>query len=261
MSDTTYKVSFVFALILHLALMIFLFVKFVNSKAQVGLVAANDIINAVAINERDFDNQISKKVVQQESLPKKETLAHQEKVPQAAVKKPEKAVVKSQIQDMLKKDLLKERARELAELKKEQQEYNKNITEQKEQALQKMLQDQANAEQERLADARAAAHGSRLAGEVDKYKALIKQSIYLQWNIPEGTNKGDFCRFLIDIGPGGVVLDVKLTASSGNQVLERSAQAAILKAAPLPIPEDIKLFDEVKAVDFTFRPEGIVNSV
>jgi colicin import membrane protein len=246
-SDVTYKVSFVFALILHVALVIFLFVKFTHSKTQVGLVASNNIIKAVAINERDFDNQISKKVVTKESLTKKEM------APQNAAKRQEKPSVASNLQDLLKKNLLKEQERELAELKKEKQNYKKSIEQQEEQGLQKMSQEQVSAEQK-------LEHGSRLAGEVDKYKTLIKQAIYLQWINPEGTGVGDFCRLRINIAPGGLVLDVKLIASSGNVVLDRSAQAAIFKASPLPVPDDIKLFDEVRTIDFTFRPEGIVGN-
>ena len=249
-SDVTYKVSFVFALVLHLALVFFLFVKFTHANHPVGLIASRDIINAVAINERDFDNEMSKKIVLPESLPKKEV------IPQKAVKRLEKSIEKpavtSQIQDLLKKNLLKERTRELAELKKESERHKKKMIEQKEEALQKRLQDQANSEE--------AAHGSRLSGEVDKYKALIKQAIYLQWINPEGMNSGDFCRLRINTAPGGVVLDVKLIASSGNTVLDRSAQAAIFKASPLPVPEDLKLFDAMRVIDFTFRPEGIVGS-
>ena len=257
-SDVTYKISFVFALVLHLVLVFFLFVKFTHANHPVGLIASRDIINAVAINERDLDKEMNKKVVTPESLPKKEV------IPQKVVRKLEKPIEKpavtSQIQDLLKKNLLKERTRELAELKKESEQHKKKVIEQKEKALQKRLQDQADARQKQLANLEALAHDSRLSGEVDKYKALIKQAIYLQWIYPQGTNSGDFCRLRISTAPGGVVLDVKMIASSGNAVLDRSAQAAVFKASPLPVPEDLKLFDEMRVIDFTFRPEGIVGN-
>ncbi len=260
-NDATYKTSFIFALSLHLVLVLFLFVRFTHTTSQVGLVASRDIINAVAINERDFDHEINKRVAMPENLPKKEVVSQPvvKKLEKPLAKTAEKTAITSQIQDLLKKNLLQEQGRELAELKKEREQRKKKAIEQKEQALQRALQEQA-ASPKQLGDldgSGSVAHGSRLSGEVDKYKALIKQAIYLQWFQPEGITSGDFCRLYVTIAPGGTVLDVKLLASSGNVILERSAKAAIFKASPLPVPEEPELFDEVRGINLVFRPEGI----
>lgn len=164
---------------------------------------------------------------------------------------------------LLQKNLLAERAKELTQLKKELKKKKQTVAKKQEQQLQRMWRDEIAAEQKQLAavsvgDSEAdAAHGHLLSGEIDKYKSLIMQAISSNWIVPEGVVKGDFCQLLVNVAPGGVVLEVKLLKSSGNEFLNRSAEAAILKASPLPVPEDSKLFDSVRVIKPTFRPEGI----
>jgi len=262
-NDSSYKVSLIFALILHLVIILFLFVKFANSRHNVALVSSNNIIKAIAINERDFDNQMNKKIVIQASPPKQESILQnvvkKQDIPKevVAVKSPK---VVSQLQTTLMKNLLVEQARELAELKKEKQKYKKKVNKQKERQMQKLLQDQIVAEQKQLADSQLEAHGSRSSGEVDKYLSLIKQAVDSQWIKPDGVAPGDFCQLSISVAPGGMVLDVQIFRSSGNLALDRSAQAAVLKASPLPVPEDIKLFDDFRILRPTFNPEGMVGN-
>jgi colicin import membrane protein len=246
-------------------LLLFLFVKFTNSKSIAAFSSSNTIINATAINERDFDNLMSKKIVKEKVVPPQEKVVPVPIKPQPV---PQKAtpvkIKKNQLQTILKKNLLTEQAREMAELKKERQKHQKNITEQKEKELQKVMQEQMASEKNQLSDVQKGVeeepHGVLASGAMDKHKALIIQAISSNWIIPEGVVPGDFCQLLINVAPGGVVLDVKMLGSSGNVVLERSAQAAVLKASPLPVPEDLKLFDEMRTIKLTFKPEGIVGS-
>ena len=288
----SYKISLIFAISFHVVLILFLLVKFTTSKSVVAFSAANNFINATAINERDFDDQMSKKMVNQKTAPKQEekalpeTVKQEEKVPSEIAKTrqiPEKVITvkkpvikKEQLQSILQKNLLMEQAKEIAELKNERQKYKKNINKQRQQEIQKNLRDQILAEQKQLAreqsqakaraqaqaqaQAQEQAHGHRLQGEVDKYKALILQAISSQWIIPEGVDSKSVCRLLINVAPGGVVLNVQLVSSSGNLALDRSAQAAVLKASPLPVPEDVSLFDRVRTINLTVRPEGMVGN-
>ena len=288
----SYKISLIFAISFHVVLILFLLVKFTTSKSVVAFSAANNFINATAINERDFDDQMNKKMVNQKTAPKQEekalpeTVKQEEKVPSEIAKTrqiPEKVITvkkpvikKEQLQSILQKNLLMEQAKEIAELKNERQKYKKNINKQRQQEIQKNLRDQILAEQKQLAreqsqakaraqaqaqaQAQEQAHGHRLQGEVDKYKALILQAISSQWIIPEGVDSKSVCRLLINVAPGGVVLNVQLVSSSGNLALDRSAQAAVLKASPLPVPEDVSLFDRVRTINLTVRPEGMVGN-
>jgi len=53
-----------------------------------------------------------------------------------------------------------------------------------------------------------------------------------------------------------VVLEVSLTRSSGDSILDRSAQSAIYKASPLPVPSDTDAFNVFRDISLTVRPES-----
>ncbi len=99
-----------------------------------------------------------------------------------------------------------------------------------------------------------AENNARVAGEVDKYKALIINAISQQWILPENANSSLSSQFRIRLAPNGSVLEVNLTRSSGDPILDRSAQAAIYKASPLPVPSDPTAFNLFRDISLTVRP-------
>lgn len=98
------------------------------------------------------------------------------------------------------------------------------------------------------------AEQARVAGVVDKYKALILNAISRQWILPESANSRMSSQFRIHLAPNGAVLDVSLMRSSGDPVLDRSARDAIYKASPLPVPADTKTFNLFRDISLTVRP-------
>lgn len=121
----------------------------------------------------------------------------------------------------------------------------------------------AKAEQERRQAAEAAAaqqnaeNQARIAGEVDKYKALIVNAIGRHWILPENVDSSMSSQFRIRLAPDGNVLEVTLTRSSGDALLDRSAQNAIQKASPLPVPTDADTFNMFRDISLTVRPEQV----
>ncbi len=97
---------------------------------------------------------------------------------------------------------------------------------------------------------------TRIAGEVDKYKALIIDAISRRWILPENANSSMSSQFRIRLAPDGAVLEVSLIRSSGDPVLDRSAQSAIYKASPLPVPSDPDTFNLFRDISLTVRPEN-----
>jgi len=137
-------------------------------------------------------------------------------------------------------------AAKLAELKKQQA-----LQVQKEQAA---LAEKAKA----AAQAKAqedVARKARLAGEVNRYKALIINAISRQWILPDDVDDALSSQFKIRLAPDGAVLEAVLTRSSGDSVLDRSAEAAIHKASPLPVPSDSETFNLFREISLTVRPE------
>lgn len=156
-------------------------------------------------------------------------------------------------------------AKHLAELK-QQQEKIKNEARQRVARLQakQVTERQRKAEaQKRMAVEQARkeklAQQAKINGIVNKYKALIVNAIGQNWILPDNVDKRADCKFEIKIAPGGVVMDVKLVHSSGNSILDRSAQTAIYKASPLPVPSDPEAFNIFRVVRLTVRPENIVD--
>lgn len=121
-----------------------------------------------------------------------------------------------------------------------------------------------NAEGEKQAKAAAARkaaqdaqHQAQLAGEVDKYKALIVNAIGRNWILPENVDSTLSSQFRIRLAPDGMVLEVTLTRSSGDPLLDRSARTAIYKASPLPVPSDPETFNMFRDISLTVRPEQV----
>ncbi|MBA2648179.1 MAG: cell envelope integrity protein TolA [Legionella sp.] len=121
-------------------------------------------------------------------------------------------------------------------------------------AQEKQIQNQAAAAQQAREQAEDQA---RLAGVVDKYKALILNAIGKNWILPEHVDGSLSSQFRIRLAPDGTVLEVSLTRTSGDTLLDRSAQTAIYKASPLPVPADVTTFNIFRDISLTVRPEQI----
>ena len=95
-------------------------------------------------------------------------------------------------------------------------------------------------------------------GEINKYKALILQAISSQWIVPVSANKSLYSELMIRVAPGGLVLDVQVTKSSGDPALDSSARLAVLKASPLPVPRDPDAFSAFRQFVLKVKPENII---
>ncbi len=105
---------------------------------------------------------------------------------------------------------------------------------------------------------KASINAARNAAMTDKYRHLILQSIAQQWIIPPELNKHLETKLAVHLAPGGMVLEVLIVKSSGNPVLDRSAQTAVYKASPLPVPKNGGLFNRFRQINLTVRPEGVM---
>lgn len=153
---------------------------------------------------------------------------------------------------LAKQRAAKAKAKKLAAAKKYQQ-----LLAAKQQALQKKLMAQQLAGD---ADKLKQLQIKRMHGIVNKYKALILAAIGQNWLVPGGVNKSLSTVYEVQLAPGGVVISVKLVKSSGNQALDQSAQTAIYKASPLPVPKDAAAFDNFRDLRLTVSPKEVVHS-
>jgi colicin import membrane protein len=159
-----------------------------------------------------------------------------------------------------------EQEKQLAEIKKKQVEEAKRMEQQlaKQKEAELLKQQKVKAEAQAKAQSQAAeakraqefADRQRMAGEVDRYKALILNAIRDRWILPENVDPGLSSQFVIRLAPTGTVMDVRLAKSSGDALLDRTAQAAIWNASPLPVPSDATTFNMFREITLTVRPSN-----
>jgi len=89
----------------------------------------------------------------------------------------------------------------------------------------------------------------------NKYVPLIKQKVQNNWIKPEGWGKGVKCVVNVRMVPSGEVVSATVIRSCGHSLYDRSVVNAVLKASPLPVPEDSTLFEPFRSINFTFNPK------
>jgi colicin import membrane protein len=197
---------------------------------------------------------------------KKEALEEQKKLKELAAQKVKEA---KRIEELKKqKEVLEQQkkleAQKLAELNKKKAleiAHAQQLKEAQAKAIKMRAAQQeaeaASAVQRQQAEAAKLQSQARLSGVVDKYKALIVDAIGRNWILPERANSSLSSQFRIRLAPDGMVLSVSLTRSSGDPLLDRSAQTAIYKASPLPVPHDAETFNMFREISLTVRPEQV----
>ncbi len=116
------------------------------------------------------------------------------------------------------------------------------------------------AEKERLAaEAAAKAEQERLAAaaaEEARLNNLIKSKTEGAWIRPMGAAQGLKCTSQVKLLPSGDVMDAVVVGSSGDPIFDRSAENAVRKASPLPVPQDKILFNQkYRVFNLSFKPE------
>jgi colicin import membrane protein len=89
--------------------------------------------------------------------------------------------------------------------------------------------------------------------------AQIEAKISQVWSYPPSARPDMEVVVRIQLIPTGEVINVSIITSSGNEALDRSVLAAVSRAQPLPVPKDIRLFEQqFRNFIMPFRPEDAV---
>lgn len=144
----------------------------------------------------------------------------------------------------------------LAEQKQLAAEQRKKEALQRRQQVESGLQEQLAAEEKERSQAKAAALAASQRGEIARFEDIIRQKVTRSWSRPAGAREGLECVVLVRVVPGGAVLSTQVVRSSGDIIFDRSAENAINKASPLPVPDDKSMFEHFREFEFKFRPEG-----
>lgn len=93
--------------------------------------------------------------------------------------------------------------------------------------------------------------------QITQHGMKIRNKIQQNWRQPTGLDIAGFkCKVAVKLMPNGEVLDAQVIQSSGSLEFDRSAEVAVQKASPLPMPEDPALANKFRDFSFTFNPEA-----
>jgi colicin import membrane protein len=141
-----------------------------------------------------------------------------------------------------------------AEKKRAEEERQRKIEEEKKRkAAEEAMRKQLAEEEARRKAAEAAAQARRDASVINEYGARIKYAIQQEFNTT-GLPPGLSCVLTIRMVPGGEVVSVKVVESSGSAIFDRRAEVAVSRASPLPVPDDPRVFEQMREIRLTFEP-------
>ena len=193
---------------------------------------------------------------------KAQELAEQEKAELQRIKaKQQLAELEAKKQQEQKQLAHAQQARAEEERKKQEIEKQRQLAEQRQKALEQQRL-KALEEQRQMREAKArelVQHERQVGALVDRFGAMVKSKVTQNW-IVQGQTGGEACMLRVRLAPGGIVLDVEVLQSSGDELLDRSAVAAIYKSSPLPVPTDPDAFDRMRELRLTLKPEDVVYS-
>ena len=92
--------------------------------------------------------------------------------------------------------------------------------------------------------------------EAEQAKLAIKKKVNRSWIRPASATAVLKCTIRVRLLSDGTVIDAEVISSSGDEDFDRSAENAVNKASPLPVPKDKELFArEFRSFQFLFNPK------
>ncbi len=139
-----------------------------------------------------------------------------------------------------------------AQLKRQKDQKAAEQRERERQAAAQRQRDQARRQQELLAAVQAeeVQYAAQQSGELARYQAILTQRIQRFWVEPPSANEGVDCYVSVSLLPSGDVIDARIQKCNGDQVVQRSIEAAVRRASPLPLPDNPALFDRNLRIRF-----------
>ena len=89
--------------------------------------------------------------------------------------------------------------------------------------------------------------------EMAAYQFALQQKVLRNWARPASAQPGLDCLVQVRQSATGEVISARVVSCNGDAAVERSIEAAVYKASPLPLPENRLLFDP--NLRFRFIPE------
>ena len=124
--------------------------------------------------------------------------------------------------------------------------------------MEQLAQEEANSEIRRQEEAAAkVAQAERATQLTAEHQDIIRAQVAAAWRYPPNVTPEMEVEVRLTMVPTGEVISATVTKSSGHQALDRSVEQAIMKASPLSVPDDIRVFEKnFRTLTMKFRPEN-----
>jgi colicin import membrane protein len=124
--------------------------------------------------------------------------------------------------------------------------------------MEQLALEEANSEIRRQEEAAAkAAQAERATQLTAEHQDIIRAQVAAAWRYPPNVTPEMEVEVRLTMVPTGEVISATVTKSSGHQALDRSVEQAIMKASPLSVPDDIRVFEKnFRTLTMKFRPEN-----
>ena len=134
--------------------------------------------------------------------------------------------------------------------KKEAADQKRKAQELKERAEQdRLLEEQLAVEMAKRQQARR----QQQMSEINRFTALITQTIQRNLITDRSSMSGKSCKLIISLATSGFVTNV--VVGQGDRIVCDAAQKAIYKAGTLPVSKDPEVFNEMRKISVTVIPE------
>lgn len=272
-----YPLSIVLALIFHILIFVALIYLQSTSEAQSLELVQPTIIKALFIDENPQvrNQQLREQRRQQEVTDqrRREEQRQQQEAEQQRQREQEAAEQQQQEREREqaalreREELERQRAererRESEEIaRQEANEEERRRRELAEQQERQRQQESLRQRQQEAAEA-AAAEAARTEYElVQSATALIQQVVQENWSRPPSARNGMRAVLQIRMLPTGELVDANITQSSGDPAFDRSAETAVIRAAPFSELQDlpINVFNaNFRSLSLIFEPEDLLN--
>ena len=278
-----------YALLMHILLMVLL-VFSLDWKPKISRPAGQKVpIEATLVDQRQLDAIAERKLAEErkaEEARRQQALEEQRKVEakrkaEAAAKQKAEAEAKRKAEQAAKQKAEAKRKAELAAKQKAEAETKrkaelaaKQKAEAEAEAKRKAelaAKQKAEAEAKRKAEAAARARAEaemraqleaeqarleeqRVQSVLGEYVGYIADKVERNWLRPPGSAAGLKCTVNVKLIPGGDVVSARVVQGSGDPLFDDSAEKAVLRAAPLPVPDDPSIAKHFRDFNFVFKP-------
>jgi TonB family protein len=91
------------------------------------------------------------------------------------------------------------------------------------------------------------------------YVQGIYELVSMNWSRPPSARNGMEVRMIVELVPTGDVVGVTVVSSSGNEAFDRSAEQAVRKAGKFDVPKDPSVFEKYfRRLQVNFKPEDLL---